>query len=49
MCSVTASPAQSRRLYSLGLPNPYNWAFDYHRFIQVGGWLAGLLGGQFSV
>ncbi|KAG2439131.1 hypothetical protein HXX76_004498 [Chlamydomonas incerta] len=26
---------QSRRLYSLALPNPYNWAFDYHRFIQI--------------
>ncbi|GIL62443.1 hypothetical protein Vafri_16669 [Volvox africanus] len=24
-----------RKPYSLELPNPYNWAFSYHRFIQV--------------
>lgn len=34
---VAALPdLKAQQRYSLALPNPYNWAFEYDKFIQVG-------------
>lgn len=37
---------KTRGLRSLTLPNPANFAFDYHLFLKVGGWLGGWLAGR---